>query len=85
MNKNALSFFVSWLLTRVRLLENMIFENENQYACRHSALAMSAKWGLGRLDYNSVEIVVTPNFQTNKRQISKCKSVIFPKKVPKTK
>ena len=23
MNKNALSFFVSWLLTRVRLLENM--------------------------------------------------------------
>lgn len=43
MNKNALSFFVSWLLTRVRLLENMIFENENQYACRHSALAMSAK------------------------------------------
>lgn len=43
MNKNALSFFVSWLLTRVRFLENMIFENENQYACRHSALAMSAK------------------------------------------
>ena len=43
MNKNALSFFVSWLLTRVRLLENMIFENENQYACRHSVLAMSAK------------------------------------------
>ena len=43
MNKNASSFFVSWLLTRVRLLENMIFENENQYACRHSAFAMSAK------------------------------------------
>ena len=43
MNKNASVLFVSRLLTLVRRLENMIFENENQYACRHSALAMSAK------------------------------------------
>ena len=33
MNKNALSFFVSWLLTRVRLLENVIFGVENKSAC----------------------------------------------------
>ena len=39
MNKNASSSFVSWLLTLVRRLENVLFENENQYACRYSVLA----------------------------------------------
>ena len=32
MNKHALSSFVSWLLTLVRRQENVLFENENQYA-----------------------------------------------------
>lgn len=31
MNKNALASFVSWLKTVVEGLENMLFENENQY------------------------------------------------------
>ncbi len=39
MNKNASSSFVSWLLTLVRRLENVLFENENQYACRYFVLA----------------------------------------------
>lgn len=39
MNKNASSSFVSWLLALVRRLENVLFENENQYACRYSVLA----------------------------------------------
>ena len=44
MNKNALSSFVSWLLTLVRRLENVLFENENQYAAwKDSTLAMVAK------------------------------------------
>jgi len=43
MNKHALSFFVSWLLTLVRRLENVLFENENQYAWKGSTLAMVAK------------------------------------------
>ena len=38
MNKNALSSFVSWLLTLVRRL----FENENQYAWKDSTLATVA-------------------------------------------
>lgn len=38
MKNNALFPFVSWLLTLVRLLENLIFENENKSACRHSTL-----------------------------------------------
>ena len=43
MNKHALSSFVSWLLTQVRRLENVLFENENQYAWKDSTLAMVAK------------------------------------------
>ena len=43
MNKNALSSFVSWLLTLVRRLENVLFENENQYAWKDSTLATVAK------------------------------------------
>ena len=43
MNKHALSSFVSWLLTLVRRLENVLFENENQYAWKGSTLAMVAK------------------------------------------
>lgn len=44
MNKHALSSFVSWLLTLVRRLENVLFENENQYACwKDSTLATVAK------------------------------------------
>ena len=43
MNKHALSSFVSWLLTLVRCLENVLFENENQYAWKDSTLAMVAK------------------------------------------
>lgn len=43
MNKHALSSFVSWLLTLVRRLENVLFENENQYAWKDSTLAMVAK------------------------------------------
>ena len=50
MNKHALSSFVSWLLTLVRRLENVLFENENQYAWKDSTLATVAKWGFGRLD-----------------------------------
>ena len=42
MNENALSSFVSWLLTLVRRLENVLFENENKSACLRSALAMVA-------------------------------------------
>lgn len=43
MNKHALSSFVSWLLTLVRRLENVLFENENQYTWKGSTLAMVAK------------------------------------------
>lgn len=43
MNKNALSSFVSWLKTLVGRLENVLFENRNQYACRRPTLAMAAK------------------------------------------
>ena len=43
MNKHALSSFVSWLLTLVRRLENVLFENENQYAWKDSTLALVAK------------------------------------------
>ena len=43
MNKHALSSFVSWLLTLVRRLENVLFENENQYAWKDSTLAMVAE------------------------------------------
>ena len=43
MNKHALSSFVSWLLTLVRRLENVLFENENQYAWKDSTLATVAK------------------------------------------
>ena len=39
----ALSSFVSWLLTLVRRLENVLFENENQYAWKDSTLATVAK------------------------------------------
>ena len=42
-NKHALSSFVSWLLTLVRRLENVSFENENQYAWKDSTLATVAK------------------------------------------
>ena len=40
---DALSSFVSWLKTLVGRLENVLFENRNQYACRRSILAMVAK------------------------------------------
>ena len=43
MNKNALSSFVSWLKTLVGLVEKVLFENINQYACRRTTLAMVAK------------------------------------------
>ena len=43
MNKNALSSFVSWLKTLVGRLENVIFENVNQYARQNSNLAIVAK------------------------------------------
>ena len=43
MNKNALSSFVSWLKTLVGRLENVIFENLNQYAGQNSNLAIVAK------------------------------------------
>lgn len=43
MNKNALSSFVSRLLSLVRCLENMLFENENRNSCWRSTLAMAAK------------------------------------------
>lgn len=42
MNKNALSSFVSWLLALVGRLENVLFGNENQYACWPSTLAVVA-------------------------------------------
>ena len=42
MNKHALSSFISWLLTLVRRLENVLFENENQYAWKDSTLATVA-------------------------------------------
>jgi hypothetical protein len=42
MNKNALSSFVSWLKTLVGRLENVIFGNENNSACRYPALATVA-------------------------------------------
>ena len=42
MNKHALSSFVSWLLTLVRRLENVLFENENQDAWKDSTLATVA-------------------------------------------
>lgn len=42
-NKHALSSFVSWLLTLVRRLENVLFEKENQYTWKDSTLAMVAK------------------------------------------
>ena len=44
MNKHALSSFVTWLLTLVRRLENVLFENEKQYAAwKDSTLTMVAK------------------------------------------
>ena len=43
MNKHALSSFVSWLLTLVGRLKNVLFENENQYAWKYSTLATVAK------------------------------------------
>ena len=43
MNKQALSSFVSWLLTLVRRRENVLFENENKNSYRCSALATVAK------------------------------------------
>ena len=43
MNKHALSSFVSWLLALAGRLENVLFENENQYAWKDSTLAMVAK------------------------------------------
>ena len=61
MNKHALSSFVSWLLTLVRRLENVLFENENQYAWKDSTLAMVAKQGFGRLDQL---ISLAPQMQT---------------------
>lgn len=42
MNKNALSSFVSWLKTQVGCLENGIFGNENNSACRCPTLAVVA-------------------------------------------
>ena len=42
MNKNALSSFVSWLLALAGRLENVLFENENQYAWKDSTLATVA-------------------------------------------
>ena len=42
MNKNALSSFVSWLLTVVEGLENVIFGNKKQNACLYSVLAALA-------------------------------------------
>lgn len=42
MNKKALSSFVSWLLALVERLENVLFGNENQYACWPSTLAAVA-------------------------------------------
>lgn len=42
MNKNALSSFVSWLLALVGRHENVLFGNENQYACWPSTLAAVA-------------------------------------------
>ena len=43
MNKNALYSFVSWLKTLVGRLENVIFENVNQYARQNSNLAIVAR------------------------------------------
>ena len=43
MDKNASSFFVSWLLALVRRLENVIFGVENKSTCRCPTLAMVAK------------------------------------------
>ena len=42
MNKNALSSFFSWLLALAGRLENVLFGNENQYACWPSTLAAVA-------------------------------------------
>ena len=42
MNKHALSSFFSWLLTLAGRLENVLFENENQYAWKDSTLATVA-------------------------------------------
>ena len=41
-NKYTVSLFVSLLMTLVRCLENTIFENKNQYACKCSRLAIVA-------------------------------------------
>ena len=49
MNKNALSSFVSWLKTLVGRLENVLFENRKQYACRRLTLAMVRNRGLAGL------------------------------------
>ena len=43
MNKHALSSFVSWLLALAGRLENVLFENETQYAWKDSTLATVAK------------------------------------------
>lgn len=42
MNKNAFFSFVSWLLALVRCLENVLFGNEKQSACRYPSLAAVA-------------------------------------------
>jgi len=49
MNKNALSSFVSWLKTVVKGLENVIFENINEYASQNSNLTIVVRQELGRL------------------------------------
>ena len=43
MNKHAMPYFVSILLTMVRRLRNMLYENETQHACWRSTLAAVAK------------------------------------------
>jgi len=43
MNKHAMPYFVSILLTMVRRLRNMLYENETQHACWRSNLAAVAK------------------------------------------
>lgn len=43
MNKSVLPSFVSWLKTAVEGLENILFENVNQYNRQNSNLAVVAK------------------------------------------
>lgn len=49
MNNQDLSSFVSWLMKMVGRLENMIFENVNQYTRQNSNLALIAKLGFADL------------------------------------